>query len=91
MSSNDPRLPVRAMDGSRFTTVDEDGSVREYVRFRGAWVPLLVDVDTFERIAAGDPVYASFLPIRVEWPDEWTDPETFLTRFDTPALRGETP
>lgn len=53
MSSNDPRLPARAIDGAHFSTVDEDGSVREWVRFRGAWVPLLVDADTFERIATG--------------------------------------
>jgi hypothetical protein len=47
---------VRAMDGSIFTTVDgHDGSVRQWVRFRGARLPLLVDADTFERIAAGLP------------------------------------
>lgn len=73
----DPRLPARAIDGARFSTVDPDGSVREYVRFRGAWVPLLVDVDTFERIAAGEPIFeSSFRPVTIEWGLLDVDPET---------------
>jgi hypothetical protein len=63
----DPRLPARAMEGAHFSTVDVDGSVREWVRFRGAWVPLLVDADTFERIAAGEPIFEVSQP---DW--RWT-------------------
>lgn len=73
----DPRPPVRAIDGARFSTVDPDGSVREYVRFRGAWVPLLVDADTFERIAAGLPMF-EVMPVG----------DAFIEHYDTPALRG---
>jgi hypothetical protein len=65
--NDDPLLPARAIDGAHFSTVDEDGSVREWTRFRGAWVPLLVDADTFERIAAGEPIFEVSQP---DW--RWT-------------------
>jgi hypothetical protein len=55
------------MEGAHFSTVDVDGSVREWVRFRGAWVPLLIDADTFERIAAGEPIFEVTAP---DW--RWT-------------------
>lgn len=52
----DPRLPVRAIDGARFS---------------------MVDVDTFERIAAGEPVF-EIMPVG----------DVFIEHYDTPAPRG---
>jgi hypothetical protein len=61
---NDPRLPARAMEGAHFSTVDVDGSVREWVRFRGAWVPLLVDERSYTDRHADLRASRSRMPLR---------------------------